>query len=371
LSSYLLLMATGENMKKKNQDLIKSPDWPHFIIQSMADGVITVDGNMHITDLNRAATQLTGYPREKALGRYCGEVLQSSICGRECPLRMAMHSGDIISREAVLTNRLGERVDVMLSASALQDDLGNLLGGVETFRDIAPLKNLENERRQLVGMFAHDLKTPVVAVSGLLNRLLQEKVGPLTPEQKSYLETLHREMQRLENLITNFLDFSRLDLHIITPIMSAIQVEEECREAIDRMSSQAEGKGIVLQVKYPKEVIVLQADPTLFQRILCNLLGNAIKYSPPHSQVTLSVHDLGGEVEFAVKDQGPGIDPQDLPHLFELLYRGKSSGQESGLGLGLAIVKRIVDAHGGRLWVESKAGHGATFFFTLTRTIPA
>jgi PAS domain S-box-containing protein len=342
-------------------------DWPHFIIQSMADGVITVNGEMRVTDLNRAAEQITGFTREEALEKFCGEVLQSSMCGRECPLRMAMITGEVVSREAMLTNRRGQKVDVILSASALRDDQGNLLGGVETFRDIAPLKHLENERRQLVSMFAHDLKAPVVGGVGLLNRLLRGKAGELTEDQKYRLETVHQEMQRLENLITNFLDYSRLDLHIITPAISAMQVEKECQEVIERLRPQAEEKGIALQAEYPQDVLVLQADPDLFQRALCNLMGNAVKYSPPHSTVTLKVQALGNEVQFAVQDQGPGIDAQDLPHLFELLYRGKSSGKESGLGLGLAIVKRIVVAHGGLVWVESEPGQGAAFRFTLPR----
>jgi two-component system phosphate regulon sensor histidine kinase PhoR len=346
-------------------------DWPHFIIQSIADGVITVDGEMHVTDLNRAGEKLTGYTRQEAVGRVCGEVLQSSMCGRECPLKIAMNSGDTVSREAVLTNRLGQKIEVMLSASALKDDQGNLLGGVETFRDIAPLKHLENERRQLVSMFAHDLKAPVVGVAGLLNRFLQGKLGELTAEQKSYLETIHQEMQRLENLITNFLDYSRLDLHIITPVMSAMQVEKECQEVINRLRPRAEEKGITLKMKFPRDIIVLQADPILFQRTLCNIMDNGIKYSRPQSCVTLTVVDLGEEVQFAVEDQGPGIDPQDLSHLFELLYRGKSSGKESGLGLGLAIVKRIVDAHGGRVWVKSQKDRGAVFFFTIPKNVPS
>jgi len=335
----------------------------------MADGVITVDGEMRVTDLNRAAEKLTGFTREEAVGRFCGEVLQSSMCGRECPLKMAMSTGDIISRKAVLTNRLRQKIEVMLSASALKDDKGNLLGGVETFRDIAPLKHMENERRQLVSMFAHDLKAPVVGMAGLLNRLLRGKVGELTTEQQYYVKMVQGEMQRLEDLITNFLDYSRLDLHIITPVMSAMQVEMECQEVISRLQPQAEEKDITLQVEYPEDIIVLQADPVLFQRALCNIIGNAIKYSPSQSQVKLRVRDMGEYVQFAIEDQGPGIDPRDLPHLFELLYRGKDSAQESGLGLGLAIVKRIVDAHRGRIWVESAEGQGATFFFTLPKNL--
>ena len=352
----------------KEPPLYESVDWPHFIIQSMADGVITVDGELRVTDLNRAGEQLLGYSREEALGRFCGDILKSSLCGRECPMKMAMNHGEAVSREAILQNRLGQKIEIMLAASALRDDQGNLWGGVETFRDIGPFKLIEKERRYLVGMFAHDLKTPVVAMAGLLNRLRQGKVGELTQEQTTYIATIYQEMQRLEKLITDFLDFARLDLHIITPTLGAIQVEKECREVVNRFQALAEAKGIGLQMDFPQEAIVLQADPLLFQRALGNLLDNALKYSPPQGNVVLAVHDTGAEVQFSLKDQGLGIAPQDLPHLFDLLYRGKSAAQEkSGLGLGLAIVKRIVEAHGGRLWVESQEGRGATFFFTLPK----
>ena len=116
--------------------------------------------------------------------------------------------------------------------------------------------------------------------------------------------------------------------------------------------------------------MVLQADPLLLQRALSNLLENASKYSPPQSLIVLEVRDLGGEVQFSVKDQGPGIGPPDQEHLFELLFRGQSAGREGGLGLGLAIVKRIIDAHGGRIWVESSKGQGATLHFILPQSAP-
>jgi two-component system, OmpR family, phosphate regulon sensor histidine kinase PhoR len=345
-------------------------DWPHFIIQSLPDGIITVDGQLLVTDLNRAGEKLIGMRRGQALGQHCGAVLRSSLCGQECPLKTAMNSGEVITREAVLKNRRGQEIEVMLAAAALRDDQGTLLGGVESFRDIGLFKRLENERRQLVGMFAHDLKTPVVAVAGLLRRITQGKVGELAEAQAVYMETISREIARLEKLINNFLDYVRLDLHLITPLTSAIQLEEECQEAISQIQPLAEAKGVTLQTEFPPEPLVLQADPLLLQRALSNLLENAVKYSPPQSLVSLTVRVLEAEVQFSVKDQGPGIALPDQSHLFELLYRGKSAGAESGLGLGLAIVKRIVDAHGGRIWVDSQEGKGTTFFFTLPRLAP-
>jgi two-component system phosphate regulon sensor histidine kinase PhoR len=185
------------------------------------------------------------------------------------------------------------------------------------------------------------------------------------------VETISQEIARLERLINNFLDYARLDLHIITPLTSAIQVERESQEVLTELQLLAGSKGIELKAEFPKNLLVLQADPLLLQRALTNLLENAIKYSPPSTRVILEVRDLGNEVQFAVRDQGPGIPLKDQPHLFELLYRGNSSNQDSGLGLGLAIVKRIVDAHGGRLWVESQPGRGTTFYFTLPRLAPS
>ena len=192
-------------------------DWPHFIIQSLPDGIITVDGQLQVTDLNRAGENLLGLSRQQALGKYCGEVLRSSLCGQECPLKTAMISGEVVTREAILQDRQGQKIEVMLAAAALRDDQGNLLGGVESFRDIGLFKRMEHERRQLVGMFAHDLKTPVVAAAGLLRRLAQGKVGELAEAQAAYVETISREIARLEKLINNFLDYVRLDLHLITP----------------------------------------------------------------------------------------------------------------------------------------------------------
>ncbi len=345
-------------------------DWPHFIIQSLPDGIITVDGRLQVTDLNRAGEKLTGLVRKKALGKHCGEVLRSSLCGKECPLKTAMNSGEVVSREAVLQNRQGQKIEVMLAASALRDDQGNLLGGVESFRDIGLFKRLEHERRQLVGMFAHDLKTPVVAAAGLLRRLGQGKVGALAEAQAAYIQTISQEISRLEKLINNFLDYVRLDLHLITPLTSAVQVEEECQEAVSQIQPLADAKGITLQTEFPPDPLVVQADPLLLQRALANLLENAIKYSPPQSLIFLEVRDLGTEAQFSVQDQGPGIAPKDQAHLFELLYRGNSSARECGLGLGLAIVKRIIDAHGGRIWVASNPSRGTTFFFTLPRLSP-
>ncbi len=229
------------------------------------------------------------------------------------------------------------------------------------------MKRLEKERRQLMNMLAHDLKTPVVGVAGLIRRLLQGKAGPLAQEQQAYLETIDREMVRLEKLITSFLEFSRLDLRLLAPQPEVIQVEDECREVLALMAPLAEAKEMVLQSVFPPRAVFLRVDPLLLRRVLENLLGNAIKFSPPASTVLLQVVEEQERVCFTVKDQGPGIAPEDLPRLFEFFYRGKGSSGVEGFGLGLATVRRIIDSQSGRLWVDTTVGKGAAFHFTLPR----
>ena len=338
-------------------------DWSHLIIQKAPAGIITMDGQGRITTCNPAAEEITGYREEQILGRLAQDVMH---CREDegCPIISAMRGQDIESQETVLLNSSGQEVPVMLRAFVLRDDLGVPLGGVIIFQDLTSVKHLEKERRHLVNMFAHDLKTPVVGMAGLIRRLRQGKLGPLSEAQMAYLETVDTGMKKLEDLIDNFLEFARLDLRFLTPLPSAIQVEEECQEIIVSLLPLAEAKGIQISTEFPPEILVLQADPLLFRRVLENLLGNAIKYAPPQTSVLLKVQRNDGEVRFAVEDRGPGIHPQDVPHIFEIFYRGKGAGKEQGFGLGLATVKRIIDAHSGRIWVDTTP-EGTTFFFIL------
>jgi PAS domain S-box-containing protein len=340
-------------------------NWSHFIIQKAPAGIITVDGQGRITTCNPAAEKITGYSARQIIDHFIQDVLHCKKDEDEDnPIRMAMQGQDIENQETLLLNSSGQEVPVMLRAFALKDDLGVKLGGVIIFQDLTPVKHLEKERRHLVNMFAHDFKTPVVGMAGLIRRLLQGKSGPLSEEQSSILASVDIGLRKLEDLISTFLEFARLDLLFLRPLPSAIQVEEECQEIIDAMLSVAEAKGVALAAEFPPEILVLQADPLLFRRVLENLLGNAIKYAPPKTSVLLQVQRDGSEVRFAVKDHGPGISPQDLPHIFEIFYRGKGAGKEQGFGLGLATVKRIIDAHGGRIWVDTAPGD-TTFFFSF------
>jgi signal transduction histidine kinase len=160
-------------------------------------------------------------------------------------------------------------------------------------------------------MFAHDLKTPVVGAAGLIRRLLQGKLGPLTEPQMNYLRTIDHEMEGLETLITRFLELARLDLRILTPQLKVQNFLGKCRQVATLLQPLAEDKNITLATNLPSEISALRADPLLFQMVLENLLENAIKYSPTQSRVMLAVRVENSAISFTVQDQGPGISPED------------------------------------------------------------
>jgi two-component system, OmpR family, phosphate regulon sensor histidine kinase PhoR len=360
--------------KEKHATSTRSHDWSHFLIQKTPGAVITADKQGRITEFNPAAERMTGFSRVEALGRLAGEILHFQGGEANFPLSQVWQGKLEVTQELTLHSRSGQEVPVMISSFALREDRGSIYGGAVIIRDLTLVKRMETERRHLVNMFAHDLKTPVVGTAGLIRRLLQGKLGPLPPPQINYLETVDRELHRLENLITHFLEFARLDLRIMTPQPQDLEVRDECQEVLTLLQPLAEAKGINLETNISQDISVLKADPYLFRRVLENLIGNAIKYSPSGSTVWLEAQVEDPAVRFAVKDQGPGISSEDLSHLFESFYRGQGVQDIPGFGLGLATVKRIIDAHGGRIWVDTTPGHGSTFYFTFpleTKNSPA
>ena len=167
----------------------KNHDWSHFLIQNTPGAVITADQEGRITEFNRAAERLTGFSRGEAMGRPAEEIVH--LRGADLsPWNLVLQGQKEITEELSLRNRSGQEVPVMISSFALRDDRGIPQGGAIIIRDLTPVKRLETERRHLVNMFAHDLKTPVVATAGLIRRLIQGKLGPVAAPQMAYLQTV-------------------------------------------------------------------------------------------------------------------------------------------------------------------------------------
>ena len=232
----------------------------------------------------------------------------------------------------------------------------------------AELERLQAENSQFIGMAAHDLRNPLQVIDGYARVMMNGLIGPVTPEQKKALEAVTRSGSFMLGLIDDILSLSKINAGKLEIDPKATDVAALVVRVAEFSRLLAEGKGIAIAVSADDGLSAVPADAFRIEQVLNNLIGNAIKFSHAGTTVTVSVtRDAAGGVRVAVADEGQGIPAAELQRLFQPFSRTsvKSTGGESSTGLGLAISKRIVEAHGGRLEVQSEVGKGSTFSFTL------
>jgi PAS domain S-box-containing protein len=339
-----------------------------FIIDSLPVAVITVSSELKITSFNPTAEELTGYSVKEAMGHYCGDILQGGMCRVNCPLKTVINRRNPIVRlETTIQNKRGDTVPVRMNTAALLEDDGKLIGGVEAFQDISHIKALEREKANLTSMIAHDMKSSLAIIGGFVLRVLKKKSHVDEEKQEKYLEIIRKEEGKLESLIDEFLEFSHLQTGALRLNFSTTSLDRELLELVEVYQPNALQNGIHLELELKEALPIIEADTNRLHRVFANILGNALKFSKEKSKVTITTHVTDLDVIIKFIDQGPGIDPRDIPYIFEPFHRGQNQKKSEGYGLGLAAVKAIVEGHGGRVFVESKLGKGSIFTVVLPK----
>jgi len=339
-----------------------------FAINSLPVAVLTVNAEFKITGFNPWAEQLTGYSEKEALGRYCGEILRGGLCKINCPLKAVIKKHQTVVRvDTTITDRSEKTIPVAMNTAGLFDDEGRLLGGLEAFQDISLLKALEREKANLISMFAHDIKSSLTIIGGFVLRLIKKR-SSLDEEKKiKYLDIMKNETGKLSFLVNDFLEFSRLQTGRLKLEFSPTSLDKELMELFDAYQVKAKQAGINLRLENDAELPIIDADANRLRRVFTNLLDNALKFSKSEGAITLSTDQTEKDIVVKVKDGGIGIDPKDLPFIFDTFNRGKGAEKREGFGLGLATVKAIVEAHGGRILVKSELGKGSVFKVILPK----
>ena len=339
-----------------------------IIKNSLPMGFTLVDQDGVILDFNQQAEAITGYLKSEVMGQSHLEILHGTTEKEGCPLFQyaIQKKRQTAAIETNIKQKNGEFITILASISPLFDQDQNFVGGIELFRDITKIKQLERERKNILPMFAHDMKNPVITAEGFLSRLLSGKAGDLTDMQLNYLGTIRDALTKVDELISDFLEFSRFEAKEYKPLKSAFNIEDAVVQQIEIARKEADKKNIQISYDYPENLIpVINADGRMIGRVIANLLDNAVKYSPEGSGVTLKLSDWNLEVLFEVRDPGTGISDEHLPYIFDAFYR--VSRDTRGSGLGLSIAKTIIDAHGGKIWAKSSPGKGSIFSFTLPK----
>lgn len=242
------------------------------------------------------------------------------------------------------------------------DELGQL---AQSFNQMAAkLQQVESMRRQLIGDVAHELRTPLTAIKGSMEGLMD---GVLPASAETYHQ-IHQEADRLNRLVDDLQELSRVEAGAYEMDLHPVDISSLVKTVVKRLGGQFEEKDVKLTVDLPPDLPLIQADDDRMIQVLTNLISNALRYTPEGGEVTLRASKSGNQIQVTVKDTGVGIPPEHLAHIFTRFYRvDKSrSRQAGGSGIGLTIAKYLVEAHGGRIWVESGGqDQGSVFTFTL------
>lgn len=229
------------------------------------------------------------------------------------------------------------------------------------------IEKLNKAKAEFMNDVMHETKSPLTAIIGYADLLIKGTFGKIAPEQADPLNIVHRQSKRMLNLINDILNIARIESGVLKIAKEPRSIADVIEHSLEGIRPQIDQKGLILiQEIDPKETLVAM-DEARTGEVIVNLLSNAIKFSRPGGTIFVSSQILEKKVQVAVRDEGMGIDPADLPHIFDKFYRAsKESAAAKGTGLGLALSKAIVEAHGGRIWaVSSGPGLGSIFYFTL------
>jgi signal transduction histidine kinase len=339
------------------------------IIETIREPLLVLDANLKVLSANRSFYTVFKVNPGETVGVYIYDLGKRQW---DIP-RLRVLLENILPQNTFFDNfevehdfpTIGHKVMMLNARRIHQEELGKrmILLAIE---DITGLRKLERERRNILSMFAHDMKNPLVTSEGFLSRIISGKAGVLTEKQQNYLEITRDELNRVSQLISDFLDFSKYEAQEYTPILAPFNVHTEIQKNIKTEEMAAEKKQITISLVLPDTAIpMVNADAAMINRVMRNLLDNAIKYTDAGGAVTVKVTDRGNEILVSVKDTGTGIPEGLLPYIFDAFYRVRRDSK--GSGLGLSIAKTIIELHGGRIWVESAPAKGSAFSFTLPK----
>ena len=254
-----------------------------------------------------------------------------------------------------------------------KDELGNFARAFESMllqlkESLEKQKAIENARKEMIASISHDLRTPISSIQGYVEGL-KDGVADDEETKNRYLKVIRDKTDQLNRQIEDLFEYSRLDAGQLKLRMEDADSREMLENVLGEVEFRHGNKGPSLEIIRPLPSVVVKVDPQRLEQVMMNLLENAFRYVPEDGQVEVKAWVDDESLIVAVEDNGPGIPEQHLPHLFNSFYRGEKSRsrKSGGTGLGLAICKYIVDAHSGRIWVESKEGEGSKFFFSIPK----
>jgi two-component system phosphate regulon sensor histidine kinase PhoR len=357
------LNETADRLKRTIETITNQKNQLEAILSSMAEGVIAVDSDGRVVNINKKAALLLEIDVASATGHSIEEVIRNVDIQRF--MRYTLMSSTPTEEDITLSAE--QPVSLRARGTYLTDHQGNKSGAVIVLSDMTRMQRLENIRRDFVANVSHELRTPITSIKGFVETLLDGAINE--PEQaQRFLKIIAGHTDRLMAIIEDLLSLSRLEEDGQKRMIARehLKIRPVLESAVELSGPKAGDKKIKVEIDCDDDLEAL-INPTLLEQAVLNLVDNAIKYSPAQSSIQISARSGENEVIIAVKDSGCGIEKSHLSRIFERFYvvdkaRTRKLG---GTGLGLAIVKHITNLHGGSVTVESSPGQGSTFTIHL------
>lgn len=365
--------AAIDNLHRLNTALAEEQQHLTTVLGKMGGGVIIADKDGRVRRINPAALALLDVARPGVVGASLAEVM------RHHRLIEAWQECRRAGQEQNLALELyGEKQTAFWQVNIVPLAEANTPGYMVLIQDLTEIHRLQSVRRDFVSNISHELRTPLASLKVLVETVHDSALDD-PPTARAFLQRAETEVDAMTQMVEELLELSRIESGKVPLRLQATPVEAIVLPVVDRLASQAERAGVTVLVDLPADLPPVLVDAERIQRVLTNLLHNAIKFTPPAGKIHIDVDVSESErphgqksfvsglpmVVVAVRDTGAGIPATDLPRIFERFYKADRARGRGGTGLGLAIARHLVQAHGGEIWVKSKEGKGSTFSFSL------
>jgi len=350
----------ADSLQKTMTDLNQEQARLRGILASVAEGIIAVDTEGKIVLINPQAAALLG------LQPTAGAEM------RELPETVAAGFSECLSRNELRTLEFtwGRPTrHLVLSIAPVRAGEAGRWGAVAVVRDVTESRRLEEMRRRFLSDASHEIRTPLTSISGFATAIV-DGTAASEEERMRCASVIARETERLGRLVSDLLDLSRIESGAVALEMNEVDLADLIRDAVEGFETQTQERGVTVELHLPSDLPPVQADGDRVYQVMVNLISNALRFNRDQGKITVSAERKGGAVRVSVQDTGQGIDPAELPYIWERFYRADAarSRHDGGTGLGLAIVRSIVEKHGGTVSAQSEPDQGSTFSFTLPVT---
>ncbi|MDP2671296.1 MAG: ATP-binding protein [bacterium] len=340
------------------------------VLDNMSEAIFVIRPNNIVEQVNKAISRLLGFKKEELIGANVSRIFSDQETWQrfsEEILKKLPEKDVIANFETKFRSRQGDKIPISFSAAALKED-GQVQGIVGIARDVREEKQLEEMKLDFVSMAAHQLRTPLTAIRGYLSLLQEQIADKLSPDERAFLTKTSIASNRLAALVENLLSVSGVEHGEIKISKSEVNWEDLIAEVVGIFKQEAETHKVELVFHKPeKELAKISVDKFRMSEVLSNLISNAVAYNKEGGKVEVFVREKDDQIVTYVRDTGSGIPAEDLPKLFSKFFHVSRSLVQGtkGTGLGLYIAKGLIEAHGGKIEVESELGKGSTFSFSL------